>query len=297
MVEGSLGAAAEIAPHIIVIGNEKGGSGKSTTAMHLIAGLLQRGFEVGSIDLDAGQATLTRYIENRRRTNTEPGFALSMPAHRRLESSDQDSAAAAAASDRSRLDDCVAELSRSNQFVVIDTPGSDIAISRHAHSLADTLITPLNDSYVDLDLLASIDPETHRVLHPSRYAEMVWEQMKARAVRGGRAIDWVVMRNRIGALSSRNNAAVARSLSELAKRIGFRIAPGFTERVIFRELFLRGLTLLDLRAPGVGQRLNMSHVTARQEVRQLLEAIGLPNAPEPAQNGPQSGNSQLPDPI
>lgn len=291
MAEGGIGGGAP--PHVIVIGNEKGGSGKSTTAMHLIAGLLQRGFRVGSVDLDAGQATLTRYVENRRRTNEEPGVDLDMPDHRRLEASVLDSVSAASAADRERLDACVGDLSGSNSFIVVDTPGSDIPISRHAHSLADTLITPLNDSYVDLDLLASVDPRSHGIRHPSRYAEMVWEQKKARAMRGGRAIDWIVMRNRIGALASRNNAAVDRSLSELATRIGFRIAPGFSERVIFRELFLRGLTLLDLRAPGVGQRLNMSHVTARQEVRQLLEAIGLPSAPEPAQNDADAGKMRV----
>ena len=276
--------------HIIVIGNEKGGSGKSTTAMHLIAGLLHQGFAVGSVDLDAGQATLTRYVENRQNTNEEPGVDLAMPDHRRLEPSGLDSVTAAAAADRERLDVCVAELSASNRFIVIDTPGNDSTMARHALSLADTLITPLNDSYIDLDLLARVDPENHRIRHPSRYAEMVWEQRKARAMRGGRAIDWIVMRNRVSALSSRNNAAMDRSLNELARRIGFRLAPGFSERVIFRELFLRGLTLLDLRAAGIGQRLNMSHVSARQEVRQLLDAIGLPQTRETAQNEAKSGN-------
>ncbi len=285
------------APHIIVVGNEKGGSGKSTTTMHLIAGLLKRKDRVGSIDLDAGQATLTRYVENRRRTNSENGIALAVPDHRRLESSKLDSAMAAAEADRVNLDTCVAALAESNSFIVIDTPGSDIPISRHAHSLADTLITPLNDSYIDLDLLAAVDPQTHRVLHPSRYAEMVWEQKKARAMRGGRSVDWIVMRNRMGSLASRNKAAVDRTIDELARRIGFRIAPGFSERVIFRELFLRGLTLLDLRELGTGQRLNMSHVAARQEVRQLLQAIGLPSAPQPAQNERTTGNLELQDPI
>ncbi len=297
MVENSPKVMPERRPHIIVIGNEKGGSGKSTTAMHLIAGLLQRKFHVGSIDLDAGQATLTRYVENRRQTNTEPGIELAMPAHRRLESSGLDSASAAAAMDKDRLDQCVASLAETNAFVVIDTPGSVIPISRHAHSLADTLITPLNDSFIDLDLLASVDPETHRVRHPSRYAEMVWEQKKARAMRGGKAIDWIVMRNRLGSLASRNRAAMDRTIDELARRIGFRVAPGFNERVIFRELFLRGLTLLDLREKGLGQRLNASHVAARQEVRQLLRAIGLPNPSQLAQNDRNAGNLEPQDPI
>jgi chromosome partitioning protein len=290
-------AVAEQAPHIVVIGNEKGGSGKSTTAMHLIAALLQRNLPVGSIDLDAGQATLTRYIENRRQTNSESNAALSMPEHRRLEASDLDSASAAATADRERLDRSVASLAETNSVIVIDTPGSDIPISRHAHSLADTLITPLNDSFIDLDLLAAIDPETYRVRHPSRYAEMIWEQKKARAMRGGRAIDWIVMRNRLGSLASRNRAAMDKAISELARRIGFRVAPGFSERVIFRELFLRGLTLLDLREKGLGQKLNTSHIAARQEVRQLLQAIGLPNPPKPAQDVTMAGNLEPRDPI
>lgn len=297
MAESGVDAVPEQPAHIVVIGNEKGGSGKSTTAMHLIAGLQQRGIAVGSIDLDGGQATLTRYVENRRRTIDEQTLDLELPDHRRLTSSTLDSAAAAEAEDKTSLEACVGQLSGANHFIVIDTPGSDIPISRHAHSLADTLVTPLNDSYVDLDLLASVDPESHGIVHPSRYAEMVWEQKKVRAMQGGRAIDWIVMRNRVGSLSSRNNAAVERSLSELAGRIGFRIAPGFTERVIFRELFLRGLTLLDLRRPGVTDRLNTSHIAARQEVRQLLAAIGLPNPLETAQNALKSGKVRSSDPI
>lgn len=297
MADGGVAHTEQSAPHIVVVGNEKGGSGKSTTTMHLIAGLLQRDFRVGSIDLDAGQATLTRYVENRRRTNETLGVNLKMPEHVRLESSALDSSSAAADDDLVRLERCVASLTEANSFIVIDTPGSAIPISRHAHSLADTLITPLNDSYIDLDLLAAVDPKTHRVLHPSRYAEMVWEQKKARAMRGGRPIDWIVMRNRLGNLASRNKAAMDRTVEELARRIGFRVAPGFSERVIFRELFLRGLTLLDLRDVGGAQRLNMSHIAARQEVRQLLLAIGLPEAPKPAQNDGITGKLALQDPI
>ena len=63
-------------------------------------------------------------------------------------------------------------------------------------------------------------------------------------------------------------------VDKLAARIRFRVAPGFGERVIYRELFLKGLTLLDLREKGVGIALSMSHMAARQEVRALLEIIG-----------------------
>ena len=261
--------------HIVVVGNEKGGSGKSTTTVHLIAGLLHAGFRVGCIDLDVGQETLSRFLENRRHAREAGDTALKMPEAATLSISTQDSIAAANADNQAAVDAAVARLNATNDFIVIDTPGSANALSRYGHSLADTLITPLNDSFVDLDLLAAINPDTLDVVRPSRYAEMVWEQKKARAIRDGGSIDWVVMRNRLGSLESRNNRAVEAAIGSLARRIGFRIAQGFRERVIFRELFLKGLTLLDLKSSRSAGRLNMSHVAARQEVRMLLRAIGL----------------------
>jgi chromosome partitioning protein len=209
--------------------------------------------------------------------------------------------ALARSDEENRLEACVSNLCAAHDFVVIDTPGSDDHLSRVGHSYADTLITPLNDSFIDLDLLAKVDPDTHKVLRPSSYAEMVWEQRKARALRDGGKIDWIVMRNRLASIGSRNTQAMEDVLGALSKRIGFRLAPGFGERVIFRELFLKGLTLLDLRSSDANMRLNMSHVAARQEVRALLTAIGLTPAPEerPAGKGndfrPQdNGASTLP---
>jgi chromosome partitioning protein len=105
---------------------------------------------------------------------------------------------------------------------------------------------------------------------------MVWEQRQQRARIGGRPIDWVVMRNRLSHIDARNKREIARLLNKLAPRIGFRLTPGFGERVIFRELFPKGLTLLDLRTKGIEVNMTMSHLAARQEVRALLESIGLP---------------------
>ena len=261
--------------HIVVVGNQKGGSGKSTTAMHLIVSLLNSGFTVGSIDLDDPQATLSSYLENRRNYMSSSDALLAMPEHHMLGRSFYENPALARSDEMTRLDACVRSLAATNDFVVIDTPGSDSHLSRIGHSYADTLITPMNDSFIDLDLLAKVDPESHKVLYPSGYAEMVWEQKKARALRDNGQIDWIVMRNRLAAIGSRNTRAMDNVLKALSKRIGFRLAPGFGERVIFRELFLKGLTLLDLRNAGAGMRLNMSHVAARQEVRALLSAIGL----------------------
>ena len=265
--------------HIVVVGNEKGGSGKSTTTVHLIAGLLHAGLRVGCIDMDVGQETLTRFLGNRRSARDAGDTALKMPELRSLSVSGLDSITESNTENQVMVDAAVAQLDKTNDFIVIDTPGSANALSRYGHSLADTLITPLNDSFVDLDLLAAINPDTFAVISPSRYAEMVWKQKMARASRDGGSIDWVVMRNRVSSLGSRNNRAVEAAIGSLAQRIGFRVAPGFRERVVFRELFLKGLTLLDLKGSKAGGRLNMSHIAARQEVRMLLRAIGLVETP------------------
>ena len=251
--------------HIIVLGNEKGGSGKSTTAMHVIVGLLYEKRRVGCIDLDVRQGTLSRYVANRVEFCRRGGVRLPMPEQIVLDRPDP-----------AALDPALTELAARNDVVVIDCPGSDTPLSRRAHTMADTLITPLNDSFVDFDVLARVDAEGVKVVRPSLYAEMVWEQRKQRALERRAPIDWIVMRNRLSALDARNKRDIAHALESLAQRIGFRLAPGFGERVIFRELFLKGLTLLDLREAGAGSGLTMSHVAARQEVRALLQALRLP---------------------
>ena len=160
-------------------------------------------------------------------------------------------------------------------FIVLDTPGSDNHLSREGHFHADILVTPLNDSFVDLDLLGRIDLDTYKLLSPSKYSEMVWEQKKRRMQHGQGSIDWIVMRNRLASLESRNKRNMDQALLDLSRRLGLRLIIGFSERVIFRELFLKGLTLLDLRDEGTDVTLTMSHIAALQEVRSVLQAIGI----------------------
>ncbi len=260
-------------PYVIVFGNEKGGSGKSTTALHIMVSLLRQGKRVGSIDIDARQGTLSRYLENRQTFMRDTGIRLPMPDNQRLYRSEADSRSEAEREERERLDSALASLT-SKDFVVIDTPGSDSFLSRLAHQRADTLITPLNDSFIDLDLLGKVERDGRSIRELSVYSQMVWEQRQLRARGGGRPIDWIVMRNRMSQLDARNKRDVAQVLPLLAKRIGFRQAPGFSERVIFRELFVKGLTLLDLKQSKTA--MTMSHVAARNEVRTLLEIMALP---------------------
>ncbi len=261
--------------HIIVVGNEKGGSGKSTTCMHVATALARMGHRVGAMDLDLRQKTFGRYVENRRAWLAKAGLDLPTPDYRDLPEADPASLALGENPFDQRLTAAVAVLDPVMDFIVIDCPGSHTRLSQVAHSLADTLITPMNDSFVDFDLLARIDAETGKVLGPSIYSEMVWGARQLRAQAGLKPIDWIVLRNRLGAQQMHNKKKVGAALEDLSRRIGFRVAPGFSERVIFRELFPRGLTLLDLKDTGVDQ-LNLSNVAARQELRDLMTALRLP---------------------
>jgi len=269
------GVEPNIRPTVIVLGNEKGGTGKSTTAMHLIVALAKLHFKLGSIDLDARQSSLSRYIANRREYAEESGEALEMPSHRSVLQSALEMRSEAQTEERNHLRRAFADLANCD-FVVVDTPGSDAYLSRLAHEHADTLITPINDSFLDIDVLAQIDRRRREVMAPSHYSQMVWEQNNRRVLSGQPPIDWVVMRNRLSHVEARNKREIAALLIQLSRRIGFRLAPGFGERVVYRELFLKGLTILDLpEAEGSGLPPNSSHLAGRAEIRALLHTIGL----------------------
>jgi chromosome partitioning protein len=263
--------------HVIVLGNEKGGSGKSTTAMHVAVALLQAGQRVATIDLDSRQKSFTHYVENRRVWAERSGVKLEVPVHfcvargfgLRLDEIE--------AQEFTAFAEAVSAVEQSHDFVVIDTPGSDCYLMRLAHSMADTLITPLNDSFVDFDVLGVIDQNSFEVAGVSHYAEMVREARRQRRLVDGGLTDWVVVRNRLSTLGSRNRRLVGEGVSGLAKQLGFRAIDGFAERVVYREFFPRGLTALDdLKEDTLGLRPNSSHVTARDEVKALIDALRLP---------------------
>ncbi|MEO1243905.1 MAG: division plane positioning ATPase MipZ [Pseudomonadota bacterium] len=266
--------------HVIVLGNEKGGSGKSTTAMHVIVALMKGGRKVGAVDLDLRQRSLSRYIENRKKFIEIKEQPLELPVVSEVSPADLDSREQSKCQETEAFQAALEGMSGCD-FVVIDCPGANTHLSRLAHLHADTIVTPLNDSFVDFDLLARLHPETGKVAGPSLYSEMVWEARKQRAMTGvPGGIDWVVMRNRLSATRARNKKNMGEKLEDLAGRIGFRLARGFGDRVIYRELFPMGLTLLDLGGRNAPVRLStMSHVTARLEIRSLIASLNLP-APE-----------------
>ena len=250
-------------PHFIVFANEKGGTGKSTTAVHAAVALAAAGRRVGAIDLDHRQRTMTRYLDNRAATIDRLGKALAQPRHMVLD--DQSEAG---------LDAAITAMASQVEVVVIDTPGRDDPMARAAILKADTLVTPMNDSFVDLDLIGQVDPESYKISKPSFYAELIWNSRTQRAKATGKSVDWVVLRNRLQHIDSHNLRRVGAALDELARRVGFRVIPGLGERVIYRELFPKGLTLLDLSDLG---EVGLSHIAARQELREMIAGLAVPD--------------------
>jgi chromosome partitioning protein len=270
--------------HIVVVGNEKGGAGKTTLSMHLTAALLALGKRVACVDLDSRQQSFARYIANRRRWIETTGAALTMPDITVLERSQRESRTLAEAEERARFERVLGGMIMTHDFIVFDCPGQDNYLVRLAHSLADTLVTPINDSFVDLDLIGQVDPQTFKIERPSLYAEMVWECRKRRLAAARKSIDWVVVRNRLSALETKNKKRVGDALTELAGRVGFRVGPGIADRVLYRELFPMGLTLFDMVKGKV--TMTMTHVSAKAEMRELAYFLKLPGIARPAEAPP-----------
>jgi chromosome partitioning protein len=261
---------------VIVVGNEKGGSGKSTVAMHVAIALMKSNQRVATLDLDSRQKTFTHYIENRYAWAQDTGLSLEIPHHIYFVEKMDHPTAEDEAADGNALTAQIDALADSHDFIVIDTPGRDSYLGRLAHAMADTLITPLNDSFVDLDVLGTVDRETFRITGPSHYAQMVEEARELHQLRDGGNVDWIVVRNRLSMLNSRNNRCVGQALDDLSRILNFRCVEALAERVIFREFYARGLTALDsLDAKTLGTRPTLSHVTARLEIETLLKGLNL----------------------
>jgi chromosome partitioning protein len=256
--------------HVVVFGNEKGGSGKTTAAIHVAVALAREGRSVGVVDLDVRQRSFSRHLENRAEWQVKTGRDLPTPELLKLRNNN------GLDDDVQAFSELLASAAPRFEFLVIDTPGADTPLSRAGHAAADTLVTPLNDSFVDFDLLGRIDPATFQIKGPSVYSDFVWDCRKRRLMARKPALDWMVMRNRVASTEARNKKRLSDAISTLAQRIGFRVTKGFGERVIFRELFPMGLTMLDLPQPGLSVSLSMSTLAARQEVRELVHALGLP---------------------
>ncbi len=214
--------------HVIVLGNEKGGSGKSTTAMHIVIALLKAGARVASIDTDGRQRSLTRYVENRAYWRERTGVDLELPTHFTVPHGEGDLIADIEEREFRAFAEAISRAEFGYDYVVVDTAGSNTYLMRVSHAMADTLVTPINDSFIDFDVLGRVDADTLDVTGPSHYAELVFESRRQRQLVDDRITDWVVVRNRLSALETRNRRKIETGLEQLSARLGFRLAAGIS---------------------------------------------------------------------
>lgn len=263
--------------HVVVFGNEKGGSGKSTLAMHVITGLLRAGYSVASVDLDIRQQSLTRFLENRHHWARTHGISLRSPAHAALRGCAEERQTLREEREFAEFAEAVSWMEYNYDFLVLDTPGSDTYLCRLGHAMADTLVTPVNDSFIDLDVISRRPAPDNEKIVASQYTDMVRKARRKRREADGGEIDWIVVRNRLSSIQANNKLRVKAELKAVSQRMGFRSADGFGERVIYRELFPKGMTLFDVFDEESDIKPSMSHISARQEVRRLIDALQLPS--------------------
>lgn len=256
--------------HTIVVSNEKGGTGKSTLSMHLAINLLKEGFSVATIDLDGRQGTLSKYIENRKDFCESKNINLPIPVHYRFQLEPNHYLVPMA---REKIAFQIYELASQYDAIIIDTPGTKNYLFEEAHKYADTVITPISDSLIDLDVIANIDYKKQKIGQPGPYANFIWDTKKYLAAQGRPYLNWIVVSNKVSSLNSRNKCIVFDYLDKLSKLYGFRFVNGMKDRVIYKELFLEGLTVLDMNDESLKMKMTISHIAAKREVRAIAESI------------------------
>ncbi|MDR1694029.1 MAG: division plane positioning ATPase MipZ [Lactobacillaceae bacterium] len=253
--------------HIIVVSNEKGGTGKSTISMHLATLLLYEGYNVATIDMDGRQGTFTKYIENRKKYNQKSYINLPISYHLSFSIDDEDG------SNPELIGRHIKDLAKKYDAIIIDTPGTKNYLFDEAHKYADTLITPISDSLLDLNVMADIDFNTKKIGKPGHYANHIWDVKKYLAARNKPYLNWVVAGNRISSFNSKNKTKVMEYLERLSKLYGFKLFFGIKDRAIYKELFLDGLTILDMNNDRLKMKMSISHIAAKREIRKLAELI------------------------
>jgi chromosome partitioning protein len=259
---------------VVVFANEKGGAGKSTMACLVATAMLYRGARVAVIDLDLRQQSMSRFFANRRRWLPAAGVSAPVPLEYKLAEDTVTLAEATPDEIVARFSEAVRMAMEDTDLVIIDTPGGDSPVSRAAHLQADMVVSPMNDSFVDFDMLAVVDPLSLKLVRPSLYSRVVLDARRIRSEHG-RRLDWVVVRNRMAPADARNRRRLLEALEQLAPQVGFRLGPTMGERVAYREMFPFGLTIADL-APGVRPTaMSSPRLVARDELRALLETLRL----------------------
>jgi chromosome partitioning protein len=249
--------------HIIVFANEKGGVGKSTSAFHTCIALCNAGESVAALDVDLRQLTLHRALWARQESEQEYGVKLPGPEQIML-----------AQQNENELEEKLRMARIHHSFIIIDVGGHDSPLARKAIYMADTIVTPVNDSFIDLDMLGRVDPRTGELKTLGNFARLVEHLKEPGMALRPKPLDWVVMQNRSRNFATKNERKVLDALEKIAPVAGFRLVPGLRERVTYRELFPQGLTLFDMEAiPDLGR----AQPAAREEIWAMLRALKLPS--------------------
>lgn len=259
------------APHVIVLGSGKGGTGKTTLAMHVAVGLLIAGWKVATLDLDTDQQCLTHYLDNRRLRAKQAKIDLAIPLHRHIASAEGLRAHENEAEDLVSLEHAVASVATSCDFLVVDTPSQDTYLGRVAHLVADSILTPIQDSFLDLCALGIFDPVSHRFVRTGHYARRVCAARKVRRQFESGFSDWVII-----CAHASGPQLVKERLGEIGQQVGFRHIDGLAERAVYRQLFPLGLTAFDPLPDALSETCNIAHPAARKENEALLGNLQLP---------------------
>lgn len=266
-----------VKPHLIVFANEKGGVGKSTLAFHTCIGLCNTGEKVAVLDLDWRQQSLAGALASREATARSLEIDLPSPHYTVLENQSG-----------SMFTQEISRIGTGSRFVIIDLAGQDSTMARYAIALADTLVTPINNSLVDIDALAKFDPVNMRVKEPNRFARLVESLRHERQLCGMPSIDWVIVKNRLRSAEKKQRQFFDQALTDLSRTLRFRVACGLSERVAYRELYLFGLTHLDLKHIS---RLTRRNSRIEEEVSELISDLALNRALLAQESPDQSKNT------
>ena len=278
-VLGDIAPRPRLAPHVITFANEKGGVGKSTLAFHIAVALAHAGQKVVAIDLDRRQRTLERGLSYRQGTACNLGIALPSPHYSVL---DYPSTAA--------LYQTINRLGPDADFVIFDAAGADSPIFRRVVALADTLIAPINASFLDLELLGRLNPVNGVPERAGCFGQTVSELREEKLARKMGLIEWIVVKNRVRAAEKRHIGRIDDALERLSISHDFRIAQGLSERVAFRELFQFGLTHLDL---DLIPDMIRPQASSRDEIHALIADLGLTVEAREAVGGSTRRNARV----
>lgn len=270
---------------VIVIGNIKGGSGKTTTAMHLVTSLMRRKIgdrflKVGCLDTDVDQLSFQKFLKSRERWAQKTGREIDFPVYRQLKKSTLNEVEKRESAELQSFLAVLESLTKTEgcDVVVIDTPGSNTWYSRLAHSAADTLITPFNCSMLDLDLVAEYDatrPWPESYIGPSRYTQLVWEAWKTRDTLGMTPSKWFFIMNRFNPDTIIEKTDPYFHMFKLAEQLDAKASPGIPEREVFSKLWPYGLTLFDLDLPPEGEPQFRMLREALDDVQSLFDRFGI----------------------